>query len=560
MKLTFHDRARARLAAERGGRPHRPEAAVRFVLAFPNLYAIGMASLGFHLVYGVLNNPPRSSCERAFLPSEDEISEHRRTGAPLFALESLRPLHEFDVIAFSVSYEMDYLNVLRMLDLAGLPPARRDRDESHPLVVAGGVCATFNPEPMADFFDAFVIGEAEAVLPDTVRVIESGLRMPRSALLAALSEVAGVYVPALYEPRYDARGRLVEVAASGPTPARVRRAVAGDLSGLPASSELRAETAAFGDTTLVEVSRGCGRQCRFCVSGYVTRPPRHRRAEDMVGEGRLGLVGAAVFDHPEAEAICRSIVDAGNEFTVSSVRLESVTPELARLMAAGGQKTLTIAPEAGTRRLRRVINKDCSDEDVAAAVAAASDAGIRRVKLYFMIGLPTETDTDVEATVEMVRRLAREFSSVRFQVSVSVFVPKPWTPFQWSPMERPDVLKNRYRALRRALTGTRGVAFSGESPRLAAFQALLARGDRRTGCVLVAAHANGGRYAAAAKECGIDMEEWLTREREQDEVFPWDHIDVRVDKAYLWREYKRAAEGATTGPCRPRECRACGAC
>lgn len=519
-----------------------------------------MASLGFHLVHGMLDDPPRTSCERVFLPDEDEIREHMRTGAPLFALESLLPVREFDVIAFSLSWELDYLNVLRMLDLAGLPLDRRDRDESHPLLIAGGVCATFNPEPMADFFDAFVIGEAEAVLPDMVRVIEPGLRMTRPALLAALSEVPGVYVPALYEPRLDACGRLVEVAASDPAPPRVRRAVAGDLSGLPASSRIRTDAAEFGDLTLVEVSRGCGRQCRFCVAGCVTRPPRHRFVRDQIGQGRLGLVGAAVFDHPEAEAICRSIVDAGDEFTVSSVRLESLTPELARLMAAGGQRTLTIAPEAGTRRLRRVINKDCPDEDVAAAVAAASDAGIRRVKLYFMIGLPTETDADVEGLVEMVRQLAGEFSAVRFQVSVSVFVPKPWTPFQWSPMERPETLRNRFQALRRALSGARGVSLSGESPRLAAVQALLARGDRRTGRVLAAAHSNGVSYSAALRQCGTDLEEWLYREREKDELFPWDHIDVRVSKGYLWREYRRAARGETTAPCRPRECRACGAC
>ncbi len=558
MSYQLRQKAQARLARETGAPPVKWGAPVRVALAFPNLYSVGMASLGYQLVYRMLNDHPSASCERVFLPDPEDLKEHQRSRTELFSLETQTPLAEFDVVAFSISFELDYVNVLRILDLANLPLTRVERDDRHPIVIAGGPCATFNPEPLADFVDAFVIGDAEAVLSRVVDVWASNLRQGREATLADLSRVPGVYVPAFYEPEYNSDGVLVSVRAVPPAPPVVQRAVARDLSASPASSIITTPEAEFGETELVEVARGCGRKCRFCLAGHITRPPRPREVSGQVGGRRLGLVGAAVFDHPNVEDICRRIVESGGKFTVSSVRLETVTRELAELMAKGGQKTLTIAPEAATNRLRAVINKCATEDEITSAVAAARDAGLQRVKLYFMIGLPTETDEDVEAIAGLSARLAREFPGLSFQVSVSSFVPKPWTPFQWHPMETEQVLKRRYAILKKRVSGVRGVKLSGESPRLAIVQEVLARGDRRVGQVISAAAANGGDYAAALRN--VHSVHCAHGQRQRDEVLPWDHIDAGIGRDYLWREYLKGLEGVASAPCRVGECRLCGVC
>ena len=559
MRKDLHSKARARLARERSRIVADSAAAVRVALAYPNVYRVGMASLGFQIVYEMLNALPDVSCERAFLPDPSDLLEHDRTRTELFTLESLSPLARFDVVAFSISFELDCLNVLRMLRLANIPLRSRDRDESRPLIIAGGPCPTFNPEPMAEFIDAFVIGEAEDVLQGLTETILTE-RRDRDRLLEALARVPGVYVPRLYAPRYGVSGEYRGVEALPPAPHSVVRSVARDLSTHPASSSVRTPDAEFGDLDLVEVGRGCGRQCRFCVAGYVARPPRFREIGQIPAGDRLGLVGAAVFDRPDAADLCERIVEAGREFTVSSVRLETVTPQLARLMARGGQKTLTIAPEAAADRLRAVINKCATDEQVFAAVAAARDAGIRRVKLYFMIGLPLETDEDVNAICGLARRLTDAFPETEFHFSVSSFVPKPWTPFQWHPMAPEDEIKRRFSLIRRGLTRAGRVELSGESPRLAAVQGLLARGDRRLADVLVAALAYGGDYRAALRETGVDSDSCLRRPHERDEVLPWDHIDARISKDYLWNEYQKALRREPTQPCEVGACWACGVC
>jgi len=560
MAIDLYDKARARLAREHGGVTVDRAAPVRFALAFPNVYSVGMASLGYQLVYEMLNTIPDSSCERVFLPDDEDISEYERSNTELFSIETLSPLAEFDVVAFSVSFELDYINLLRVLKLAKLPLRRDERDESRPLVIAGGPCATFNPEPLSEFVDVFVVGDSEDVLPKLVEAIKSTQGAPRDETLAALAKLQGVYVPKLYEPEYHSDGCLLRMKHLPPAPAKVHRAITLELAAYPAGSTIRTSEAEFGEIQLIEVTRGCGRHCRFCVAGYITRPPWAREIGALADQARLGLVGAAIFDHPEAEGICQAIVDAGGEFTVSSVRLETVTPRLAKLMAQGGQKTLTIAPEAATERLRAVINKNSTDEQIFAAVSAAHEAGLSRVKLYFMIGLPTETDEDVKAITSLALRLTKEFPSINFQVSVSCFVPKPWTPFQWVPMERESILRRRFAALKKEILAIRGVKFTGESPRFAVVQGFLARGDRRISDVLVYAMENGGDYAAAIREAGVDPAVYLYREREKEEAFPWDHVDVRVRKSYLWREYTRALKGEPTRACDVGKCKACGAC
>jgi len=519
-----------------------------------------MASLGCQLVYEMLNAHRDASCERVFLPDPDDLAEHDRSGTELFTLETLSQLSEFDAVAFSVGFEMDYVNVLRMLRLANIPLRRRDRDETRPLVIAGGPCATFNPEPLAEFVDAFAIGDGEELIPELVKVLRSTLGCSREETLAALARVQGIYVPHFYTPEYGDSGRVLQVSCTAPAPERVYRSIAANLGTYPAGSTIRTSEAEFGDIQLIEVIRGCGRQCRFCVAGYVSRPPWPREIGDVPDRARLGLVGASIFDHPEAEKLCQAIVSVGGEFTVSSVRLETVTPRVAELLARGGQKTLTIAPEAGTQRLRTLINKPSTQDDIHSAVSAANQAGLSRVKMYFMIGLPTETDEDVGAIGDLVRGLAKGFPAVSFQVSASCFVPKPWTPFQWLPMEREGVLRRRFVALKKAILSIGGVKITGESPRLAIVQGYLARGDRRAADVIEAVMENGGDYRAALRSTGTDVSGCLYRMREQDEVLPWDHVDARVTKTYLWREYTRAMRGELTGPCKLDECTACGAC
>lgn len=560
MAIDLQAKARARIARERGGVEINRAASVRFALAFPNTYAVGMASLGYQLVYAMINGHADSSCERVFLPDPNDLIEHERSGAELFTLESLSPLSHFDAVAFSISWEMDYINVLRVLRLANIPLRRDDRDETRPLIIAGGPCATFNPEPLAEFIDAFVVGDGEDVIPALVDAINSTRDSSRADALAALAQIPGVYVPHFYEPVLNDDGVLAEMINRAPAPSKVRRAVASNRAQYPICSTITASEAEFGEMQLAEVMRGCGRHCRFCVAGYINRPPWMREISSIPNHDRLGLVGAAVFDHPEAEMLCEKIVNAGGKFSVSSVRLETITPKIADLMAKGGQKTLTIAPEAATGRLRAVINKNTSDAQIERAITAAQDAGIGRVKMYFMIGLPTETDDDISAICELTARLASNYPAIGFQVSASCFVPKPWTPFQWCAMERENVLKRRFAALKKGILSIGGVRFSGESPRLATVQGYLARGDRRIGDVLEAALENGIDYPAAVRSTGLDISYYLHRTREFSELMPWDHIDVRVKKSYLWKEYKKSLKGESTDPCRPQICTACGAC
>lgn len=534
--------AKARLAREKGGLTIDRAAAVRFALAFPNEYRVAMASLGYQLVYRMINELPNASCERVFLPDKVDLKEYVRTKTELLTLESLSPLSEFDVVGFSISFEMDCLNILRILKLSNLPIKCADRDDYDPVIIAGGPCATFNPEPLADFIDAFVIGDAENVLSDLVDVLERGRDKPRSDMLQELATVAGVYVPSLGN--------------------RAVRQIAMDLNSHPCASVIRTDEAGFGDTELVEIARGCGRKCRFCVAGHITRPPRQRDIRNECrGFDKVGLVGAAVFDHPDAMGICESIVASDGQFSTSSIRLETVTDEIASLMAASGQRTLTIAPEAGSAKLRRVINKNATDGQIFSAVSSAYAAGINRVKLYFMIGLPTETNEDISAIIDLVSRLANEFSTVNFQVSASSFVPKPWTPFQWHAMECESVLKKRYAMLRAGISSIKGASFSGESPRLATIQGYLARGDRRMGAVLEAALANDGDYPAALRETGIDIVEYIYTDRTFDEKLPWENnIDNRLSRDYLWNEYQKALGEQITAQCDVGTCKLCGAC
>ena len=551
--------ARRLLARETGAvrKPHHGR--LRIALAFPNVYRVGMSSLGFQLVYGALNAIPDVVCERVFLPDPQRIADLQRSGTPLFTLESQTAVRDFDVLGFSVAFELDYIHVPRILGLSGLPPLAAERDESHPLVIAGGPAVTFNPEPLADFTDAFLIGEAEDALPEIVDAIRSGADRSRDQLLRGLAGVKGVYVPRFYTPRYRGDGLIERVDVAAGVPQKVSRRVTEDLDSHNASSLIITPDTEFADMTLTEAIRGCGRKCRFCAAGYINLPPRPRRVAVPDGARRIGLVGSAVFDHPDARSICEALVERGRLFSVSAIRLESLTRELAGLMRQGGQETITLAPEAGTQRLRNIINKPTTDDEIFRAVTAAYTAGFRRMKLYFMVGLPTETEEDAAGIIDLVARIADRYPSLSLQLSVSCYVPKPWTPFQWLPMAPERDLSARLALLRRMVARMRRVSLSAESPRMSVVQAWLARGDRRVSAVLLQTVEHGS-YARSIAEAGLDPSFYAHRQRGREDTLPWDHIDLGVRKDFLWREYQKSLEEKPTSPCDTPTCKQCGVC
>jgi radical SAM family uncharacterized protein len=543
-------------------------------LVYPNTYYVGMSSLGFQTVYGLINARADALAERVFLPDDAVRDDFSRTG--LVSIESQSPVEGFEVVAFSVSFENDYINVAEAFKLSGLPPYSADRGDSFPLVILGGICTFFNPEPVADFFDAVIIGEAEEVLPEFLDTYERHkLSLGRDALLKELSRIPGIYIPSLYKPAYKDDGTLKGVDVSGGAPERVRRRVVSDLDGHPAHSVILTPDTEFSDMYMVELSRGCGRHCRFCMAGYLYRPPRvrsfHAVRDDIVTGMRLtkkiGLVGAAVSDYPEISRLVEEFEGVEINFSASSLRADSLTPELVKLVSKGN-RTVAIAPEAGSERLRGVINKNITEEQILGAVNMLIEGGVLNVKLYFMVGLPTEEDADVEAIPALALK-AREVmlyaSKARGRVgmltlSVNCFIPKPWTPFQWEPMAAVDALQQKIRYIKKALKGVPNVGVIHDVPKYAYLQGALSRGDRRLAKVIVAAAESGGDWKAAFEANGLDMEFYAGRVRGSDENFPWDFIDTGIDKKYLWQEHDRAGKACHTPPCKVGKCKLCGVC
>ncbi len=543
-------------------------------LAYPNTYYVGMSSLGFQTVYGLINGLPDALAERVFLPKPPERQWHEKTGKPLFAIESRTPVVGFEILAFSVSFENDYANVAEMLRLCKLPPLAKDRGPGHPLVLLGGISTFFNPEPIAPFFDSVIIGEAEEVLPEFLAAYNSMRGTDRAALLKSLSKIPGVYIPSLYSPVYAGDGTIASFTPMPGAPERVARRVVADLDAHPAHSVILTPDTEFSDMYMVELSRGCGRHCRFCMAGYVYRPPRHRSLESVKADvlagkeltGKVGLVGAAVSDYPEIAGLVEAFADLEIGFSASSLRADSLTPELVRLISKGN-KSVAIAPEAGSERLRGVINKNITEEQILHAVRTLIEGGVLNVKLYFMVGLPTETDEDVDEIVALAGK-ARDamLSSAKkkgrigtMTLSVNCFIPKPWTPFQWEPMEDVDTLNTKIRRIKKAFKGVPNVSVIHDVPKWAYLQAALSRGDRRLADVIVRA-SGGESWPRAFKAEGLDMAFFAGRSRGREELFPWDFIDTGIKKDYLLKERERAAKGKHTPPCKVGKCKTCGVC
>jgi radical SAM superfamily enzyme YgiQ (UPF0313 family) len=558
---------------ERGAIRKEPGGKLGVVLVYPNAYRLGMANLGLHAVYRLLNADPGALCERAFLP---EGGEEPRT------VESGRPLRAFDVVAFSLSFEDDYANVLAILARAGLPLRSAARDERHPLVVAGGIAVQINPEPVAPFFDAFLVGEGEVLVPPFLAFARGAreARRPRAALLRELAALAGAYVPALYDVEYsDSRrpeGRWVtRFSPRDGAPARVVRAYAPDLRGVATSRVVDSPDAQFGDLYLTEVARGCLWGCRFCAAGFVQRPYREVDLETLRAEARkgmergqrVGLVGPDTSDYTGLDALTCAIGEAGGTFSPSSLRVDAITPTLSRRMAEGGERSITIAPEAGTERLRKVVNKDFSDDQIVQAAENAISQGMQHVKMYFMCGLPTETDDDVLGMARLAVRIREEVMVPwarrrgrmgRIGLSVNPFVPKPWTPFQWAPLAPRDALEAKRRMLEKALR-PKGIDVELLSAREAHLQTLLSRGDRRCADLLEIAQAEtGGDLRAALRRWPHDPDFFVHREAGVEEELPWDFIDHGLTKKFLVREYRRGVGARLTPKCQVATCRACG--
>ncbi len=557
-------RAKQILENERGT-VHKPWGGrIAVCLLTPNHYAVGMSSLGFQTVYRCLNAEDDVVCERAFLPDPDDLQEYRETQTPLLSLESQKPLSDFDVLAFSLSFENDFINILTLLDLARIPKERELRGRGSPLVMAGGVAVFLNPEPLSGFFDFFVLGEAEEVIPELLQVIRAAFsargETSKENLLRRLGSVEGIYVPDLYQVTYQADGKIEAMVPESGCPRQIKRRWVKDLDGIPAQSVLFTADTEFKDMALVEVNRGCPRGCRFCGACFVYHPFRNRSLpvleslseEALAKEPRIGLAGTAVSDYGQLLPLCQTILTQRGRFSLSSLRVDAITPSLAHCLNQSDVQTVAIAPEAGSERLRRVLKKGYKEEEILEAVSTLVENGIFQIKGYFMIGLPSETDEDVRAIVRLAKRIGHQVVSNprtqkrkwRLVLSVNPFIPKPATPFQWAPLERVEDLKRKLKMIQRELKGEKQVGMIHDLPKWAYIQALLSRGDRRVGKMLLEAHRSEGDWPRAFRESSLNPDFFVHRTRDLDEVFPWDFIDHGNPKEKLKEEYLKAMKEA----------------
>lgn len=572
------------------------DADYRVALLYPDAYEVGQANQAIGILYSRLNAAEGIGAERCYVPWVDLADAMRQEGVPLFSLESCAPVRGFDMLGVTLPYELTYTNILEALDLAGIPLRSCDRGEGDPLVVGGGPCV-FNPEPVAPFLDAILLGEGEEAVVEIARVHrdarDSG--MTRRAVLEALANIEGVYVPSLYEVGLGAGGEFLGVKASGGAPTTVVKRVLPDLSAQPTPTcPVVPFMDVVHDRMTVEVLRGCTRGCRFCQAGMVYRPVRERRADEIVrdalaglactGYDEVSLTSLSTADHSELEEVLRRLTRrlAGTGVSVSlpSLRVDAFSVDMARMIARGKKSGLTFAPEAGTQRLRDVINKNVSEQDLIDTVERAFSAGWRRVKLYFMIGLPTETDEDVAGIGQLVSRVlsaAKEATppqqrgSVRIGVSVSTFVPKVETPFQWEPQLTLAEVRRRQAVLREHMP-RKGVDLSWHDADVSFLEGVMARGGREIADVIESAWRNGCRFDAwterfslsawmeAFAGSGIDPTAIANRARPLDEVLPWQHLSSGVSRRYLAEERERAYSGLLTGDCSFSGCTGCDVC
>ncbi|MFC1963311.1 TIGR03960 family B12-binding radical SAM protein [Chloroflexota bacterium] len=559
---------------------------IKVALSYPDLYEIGMSNFGLAIIYNLINKKPSVLAERVFSPWSDMESEMRRLKIPLFTLESRHQVREFDILGFSLGYEMTYTNALNLLDLSEIPLLASERDNSYPLVIAGGGCVV-NPEPMADFIDLFIIGEGEEVVGEFLEVFKkwkgenSGIK---EKLLRAAANIPGIYIPSFYKVDYHTQGTMASITpvVAEAKPSIKRRIVSSFPPAL--TCPIVPHLQAIHDRAVVEIQRGCPNGCRFCQAGMIYRPLRERTHDEVIravgeimgncGYEEVSLLSLSTSDYSDIGGLLSKLSQRYGEkyltLSLPSLRPDTFSVKLADSLRGRKKGGLTFAPETGTERLRRVINKGISEEEILRAVETAAERGWRNLKLYFMIGLPSETMEDIEGIVELVRKIRYAGKGkMNVRVSASTFVPKPHTPFQWTGQAEEVDLAARHQVLKAGLRKL-GAHLSWQDPNVSLLEAVLARGDRRLGKVVQKAWELGCKFDAwsehysydiwqrAFAETGLDPQFYALRERPRDEFMPWSHIDVGVELGFLWREYQRSKQGIETPNCRYGDCTVCG--
>lgn len=524
MAWRLKEEARRILADEIGTSYKHTPCEVKVALAYPDTYHVGMSCLGFQTIYNILNQRVDAICERCFLPEKNDIPEYLKTDTPLFGLESQRPLREFDILAFSIYFEEGFLNILRILELAKIPLWAHDRPDL-PLVIGGGPIAYINPEPMADFFDLFILGEAEEVLNEFIDVFREAkvLRLTKEEILSELAGIEGVYLPTTISPKERVRKRQIT-----------------SLDLYPTSSSIITPHTEFAGRFLIEIGRGCPRGCRFCVPRFINHPFRFRSLDILLEQAKeglkltkkIGLVGTGEGDYPHLERLVAGIKEFGGKVSIGSIRLEAITPSLLKNL---DQWTLSLAPEAGNELLRSYLGKEVKNEEILDKVELIPSY-IPNLKLYFMIGLPQEKDEDIEDLISFIKEIKSRIPSVKLTVSISPFIPKPHTPFQWRRMEQVPVLRRRLLRIKRQLRGIRVVS---QSIRLSILQAILARGDRRLSKVLYFMHSQNLSLPRAFGAADLDLEQYLRGWDGYEEPLPWDHLNTGPPKEYLIDQDRR---------------------
>jgi len=560
---------------------------IKIVLSYPDLYELGMSNMALPILYELFNSQPDVLAERVFTPWVDMEAVLRARGIPLVSLESNHSLKDFDIIGFSLGYELTYTNVLNMLHLAQIPVLAMERDDAYPIVIAGGTCA-LNPEPMVDFIDFFIIGDGEEVSLELLDCFRDwkGKAAPKKQLLKQVAAIPGIYVPSLYRVDYHADGLFKSITPILPSAKpSIKRRIVSKLP-LPVTKPIVPYIEVVHDRGAVEIQRGCSRGCRFCQAGMIYRPVRERPPEEILqaveeiitncGYNEVSLVSLCTNDYPNIDKLVANLIHHYKDLTLSlpSLRTDSSSVRLVESLPSRRKTGLTFAPEAGSERLRRTINKYVPEDEILQTAAAAFNKGWSSLKLYFMLGLPTETMDDVREIGQLVDKigsLGRKAKGKRPQirVSVSTFVPKPHTPFQWVAQASQTELEAKHELLKMGLRRT-GRRLSWTDPKVSQLEAVLSRGDRRLGKVIYRAwqlgstfdawdeHFNYENWLRAFDEAGLEPSFYAQRERPLDELLPWAHIDVGVTTAFLKQEYQRVLEGRETPDCRNKACNACG--
>lgn len=540
MNRKLVEKADKLLKKEKGTVYKDPGGKINIALVYPNTYHVGMSSLGFQGIYGLLNSMKDVVCERAFLPEDKDIDEYVRTETKLFTLESKRPLNRFDIIAFSVSFENDYPNIMKIFELSKLPIRSSERMEHHPLFIIGGVCVFYNPEPLADFFDICFIGEADETLSEFLDVIRSSGN--KLEILKKSLTIEGLYMPEFYQISYSSEGKISGRHSSGDAPEIVKRRYLKNISESYMTTPITTPETEFSEMYLVEAMRGCPWRCRFCVAGKIYSPTRMKELKAIEDEiktalyhtRRVGLIGPSLSDYPYIKEVLKN---PDVDFSITSLRASKKSADLVSFIK--NRKSVSIAPEAGTERLRKVIHKKITEQDILHTSELLFSSGIENLRLYFMVGLPTETREDIKGIIDLVKKIRNISPKGSITLSISTFVPKPFTPFQWHPMKSLSEVKERLKIIKKALVSVKGVKVFHDVPKYAYMQCLFSLGDRRVSKAIKTMHKTS-EWMKAVEIVGLNKDFYIYRKKDFNEILPWDFIDMGIEKETLWKEYQEA--------------------